>query len=1001
MNRLFFLTLFLLTRLSAYSQSSSGQRDYNAPLRFDENKILQGDVLIGSYGYRIVSATQEQLIEVHDLTGKVVAYISVKKDPVLIGASVLTIRAASNEKVKVFGNETDTGWLYRKGIAWVVQNGYLGKSTDVKPMVAFSQEPLPEVEVPSRFLEIREPDQKADKPFFTTLMVSVNSSQTKMSIVSGEMLVKGGLYNQNVRTRIVNLDAGKIAETSDSTSVSFYKDYTFITNMTSIKGKWLKLEEIIVPVCIKSDVTGQETCFGTPPVGFRYSGPISDRGMIGFEYKKADKEICVFERSGSETSIKFKLDIAAGARATDDGKKIYGLYTFKSKLWAEHDRIQEEKFTEPEPGPSASEKEKKAWERRRAEFAEDKNKRIGKFYKSIDNDVNKLGKIKNYGLKVFNAETGQKEMDVQLPDIELAFFVEILPDGRIFVKHFITENNKRSGEAIVYSPDGSKVLARMKGLDADILMSNGTIIASKTNHALSISNTGMIKVFDINSGKLIKQLNDGAPGKTMSPTSPPVYLSVNDGFVLIPYSNGMVSLFSLKVMKVVAELFVTPNDWAILARDGRFDGSLAALDQLEWREYDGDKITARMSVASAFDGYYTPRLFNAILMGEQGQQVAPITDKKAALVPILRAKSIDNQPLTVSDNGITKFKTGKKNLTIDFVVTANNDKVNEIRLHNNGKLVGVQKRSATGAYKFDLKLNSVFGETNAVYAIASGTDGFDSEKAKVWISYSGSDSQPAKLYALIVGVNEYKNPKYKLNYAYVDAESINKQIASSNSELFKQVEVTTLFDGQANKANILQAIKTISTKMKEQDVFLFYFAGHGTMGMIDGKDEFFIVPFDVTQLYGDEIQLSAKAISASELKVISSQLNAQKQIFILDACNSGGALDAAGTRGAAEERAVAQLARSTGSYWLTASGSDQFATEFKQLGHGVFTYSLLEAIEGKNKSLTSDGVLTMRELSSFVEQRVPELSQQYKGKPQYPASFSIGNDFPLLIYKVN
>ena len=47
-----------------------------------------------------------------------------------------------------------------------------------------------------------------------------------------------------------------------------------------------------------------------------------------------------------------------------------------------------------------------------------------------------------------------------------------------------------------------------------------------------------------------------------------------------------------------------------------------------------------------------------------------------------------------------------------------------------------------------------------------------------------------------------------------------------------------------------------------------------------------------------------------------------------------------------EERAIAQLARSTGTYWITATGSDQFATEFEELGHGVFTYSLIEGLKG-------------------------------------------------------
>ncbi|MDX1462954.1 MAG: caspase family protein, partial [Marinirhabdus sp.] len=124
---------------------------------------------------------------------------------------------------------------------------------------------------------------------------------------------------------------------------------------------------------------------------------------------------------------------------------------------------------------------------------------------------------------------------------------------------------------------------------------------------------------------------------------------------------------------------------------------------------------------------------------------------------------------------------------------------------------------------------------------------------------------------------------------------------------------------------------------------------------------------------------------------------AQKQLFILDACQSAGALNTVALRGAAEEKAIAQLARSTGTHWLTASGSEQFATEFDELGHGVFTYALLEALSGKADS--GDNRITVNEIKAYIESRVPEISQQYKGSPQYPSSFGFGQDFPVSIKK--
>ena len=121
-------------------------------------------------------------------------------------------------------------------------------------------------------------------------------------------------------------------------------------------------------------------------------------------------------------------------------------------------------------------------------------------------------------------------------------------------------------------------------------------------------------------------------------------------------------------------------------------------------------------------------------------------------------------------------------------------------------------------------------------------------------------------------------------------------------------------------------------------------------------------------------------------------------MYILDACQSAGALeDIVALRGAAEEKAIAQLARSTGTHWLTASGSSQFASEFSQLGHGAFTYCLLEALKGAADN--GDKKISIKELDTYLQLKVPEVTQKYKGTAQYTASYGYGNDFPIIIIK--
>ena len=100
-------------------------------------------------------------------------------------------------------------------------------------------------------------------------------------------------------------------------------------------------------------------------------------------------------------------------------------------------------------------------------------------------------------------------------------------------------------------------------------------------------------------------------------------------------------------------------------------------------------------------------------------------------------------------------------------------------------------------------------------------------------------------------------------------------------------------------------------------------------------------------------------------------------------------------RGFEERKVLHQLARSTGTHIVASAGKDQLAVEFAELGHGAFTYTLLEALRGAADGVPANGVVTVRELLSFVEYRLPEVSQKYGLQAQYPVIDSRGQDFPL------
>jgi hypothetical protein len=477
----------------------------------------------------------------------------------------------------------------------------------------------------------------------------------------------------------------------------------------------------------------------------------------------------------------------------------------------------------------------------------------------------------------------------------------------------------------------------------------------------------------------------------------------NDGrLAFVGGKHATITIYDLEAKKVLARLYpdIRRKDWAVVTPDGRFDGNSGALENMYHAK--GNVI---VPLSAMYEKFYTPRLLPRILAGETFDPInVDVNDlKKTPLVKMEFKES--NRNLEVDDD-IKTIASKSANATVTVTASCPQDAVSEIRLYQNGKLIETTRNlevdddntSKTLTRAFQV---SLLGGNNHFRAIALNSQRSESKPLELLVQYTPDKSAPAsntataQLHIVVVGINTYKNTRYNLNYAKPDAEAFKTAIENGSGGIFSKVNTYYITDTEASKAGISSAMEKVKLIAQPQDLFIFYYAGHG---VVNDKKEFYLVPSDVTQLYGNDDALAQNGLSAAHLQKFSKEIKAQKQLYILDACQSAGALDnIVAARGAAEEKAIAQLARSTGTHWLTASGSTQFASEFAQLGHGSFTYCLLEAFKGKADN--GDKKLTVKELDAYLQIRVPEITQQYKGSAQYPASFGYGNDFPLLIIK--
>ncbi len=476
--------------------------------------------------------------------------------------------------------------------------------------------------------------------------------------------------------------------------------------------------------------------------------------------------------------------------------------------------------------------------------------------------------------------------------------------------------------------------------------------------------------------------------------------SNDDKFLFSSANDGSFKIWDLNKNELLLTFysFSKTNDWCVFSPDGKFDGTEGGMKNLHFVE--GMNVTP---LSSLYEQYYTPNLLARILSDEELEE-PEIKIDDLTLPPLVEIISPKEQGdlrgfIAVETN---RLKTSSKEIEVTVQATDQDGGIDEIRLYVNGKLIEttqrgfkpVVKNNQTKTKTFTVSLSN--GE-NIIRATAFNNQRTESIADEITVFYEGT-KKTANLHLLVIGIDKYRNPEYNLNYALADATAFKEAIEKNSQSIFGSVNITFLADANATKEKITLEFDKLKTNVAQEDVFVFYYAGHGVMSVED-KPQFHIIPHGVTQLYGDNRMLQSKAISSNELESFSMELKAQKQLYIFDACQSGGMTEHIAQRGNEEEKAIALLARATGTYWFTASGSEQYATEFAELGHGVYTYAILLGLQGQADAGSKDRQITVQELDVFIKDKVPELSEKYKGQPQFPKSYGGGDNFPIIIVK--
>ena len=259
--------------------------------------------------------------------------------------------------------------------------------------------------------------------------------------------------------------------------------------------------------------------------------------------------------------------------------------------------------------------------------------------------------------------------------------------------------------------------------------------------------------------------------------------------------------------------------------------------------------------------------------------------------------------------------------------------------------------------------------------------GFSEDASQLVQTAPSVPDSPPVLYheswAVIVGIDNYsKWPK--LRYAVNDANGIRETLL--NEFHFKPDHVFTLLNEEATREKIVSVLGDRLSNPKEvqrDDRVFVFFAGHGaTRKLPSGRDLGYIVPVDA-----DTQNFQGQSISMTNFQDISESIPAKHVFFVMDSCYSGLGI----TRGQAASNYLKEMSKRTARQMLTAGGADEEVADNGPNGHSVFTWTLLQGLEGR-ADLNSDGFISAAELAAYVGPGVSALSHQTPAFGSLPGS---------------
>ncbi len=456
-----------------------------------------------------------------------------------------------------------------------------------------------------------------------------------------------------------------------------------------------------------------------------------------------------------------------------------------------------------------------------------------------------------------------------------------------------------------------------------------------------------------------------------------------------------IRVWNQSTFELLASIYIAPkNDWICWTPQGFYEASSGGEKYMGWQLDESADVLSKFYRSSVFSTkFHNPALvketlaLGAFSLAEEKLKVIEVAKPKneskvLITLAVSKEKVIKSAPvITWILPEVVSTTQSEAKISIKAIIKSSS-KIKTVKILVNGRPStnsrGIIIPKSVGEFDMVVEQEIILASDISEIRIFVANQEAKMVSEKRVIKLEGVDargkgrslnlinySDRPDLYLLTIGVSEYQNTEYNLNYADNDAESITEIFEKLGTEVYKSINSVKLLNSKADKQSILDAFDNLTRKVQAKDMVVIFIASHG----INKAGKFYIIPYDA-----DLIEKPENVVSWQELTQTLGGLPSNVLIMI-DACRSG-QLGVNLTQSVANNTEALRNASNdeNGLVLMAASTGSESALETPEWEHGAFTLALLEGIKEGKADIKPDGTIFLRELDYYVSERTIELT---------------------------